>query len=113
MVVLHHVCKGPLRGTERAAVPLTQRAASELAVAAVLAPLAETNLRAKVFPGLWAVDASPSHGAFTLAQVDQPAAAACWSSGERRGLYSRLEDPARARLRCWNLSPHGGGTGRF
>eukprot|EP00969_Alexandrium_andersonii_P206151 9108370-Alexandrium_andersonii.AAC.1 len=68
MVVLHHVFKGPLRGTGRAAVPLPQRAASELTVAAVLAPPAETNLRAKVFPELWAVDASPSRGAFTLPQ---------------------------------------------
>eukprot|EP00969_Alexandrium_andersonii_P195653 8643306-Alexandrium_andersonii.AAC.1 len=72
MVVLHHVPKGLLRGTGQAAVPLTQRAAGELAVAAVLVPLAETNLRAEVYPGLWAVDASPSHGAFN-AGARQPA----------------------------------------
>eukprot|EP00974_Lingulodinium_polyedra_P066060 6391201-Lingulodinium_polyedra.AAC.1 len=63
--------------------------------------MAETSVRAPVAPILWAVDASPAHGAFVSTPVSQEVAEACWRGGERRGLYSRLEDPARALLRGW------------
>eukprot|EP00972_Heterocapsa_arctica_P007077 1033871-Heterocapsa_arctica.AAC.1 len=61
MTLFHHIFQ--VRGHPTELLPLPRRAASELLVAAVLAPLAVTNLRAPVSPILWATDASPSAGA--------------------------------------------------
>eukprot|EP00972_Heterocapsa_arctica_P044133 6514114-Heterocapsa_arctica.AAC.1 len=94
MTLFHHIFQ--VRGHPTELLALPRRAASELLV---LAPLAVTNLRAPVSPILWATDASPSAGAVVRTRVPQHVVEAVWAAGERRGLYSRLELPARVALR--------------
>jgi hypothetical protein len=71
------------------------KAREELILAACLAPLAVTDLRAQVPQKLWALDASPSKGAYVSTPVSLPLSRALWRHGERRGKYSKLETGPR------------------
>ena len=79
---------------------LPRRTANELALAAVLAPLAVTDLRVPVASKIWALDASPTKGAYVSTPGTAALRRALWRHGERRGGYSRLETGARAELRA-------------
>ena len=82
------------------------KAWDELLVASVLAPLAASNLRARVPARMWAMDASPSKGAWVAAPVSPELARAAWRHSERKGKYSRLETRPRQLLRAWgHLAP--------
>lgn len=86
--------------------PLTPKKAGELVLAAVLAPLVESNLAAPVEPQVFAMDASPSCGAVCHVELPEPVAETLWTNGEWRGGYTRLEAKARAALRSLgSLSP--------
>lgn len=86
--------------------PLTRKQADELVLAGILAPLAETNLAAQVESRIFAMDASPSHGAVCHVDVPEQVAESLWVTGERRGGYTRLETKARTALRgLGSLSP--------
>ena len=83
-------------GDNSEVVSLDLHSTSELALMAVLAPLAVTNLRAQVTTTVWALDASPTAGAWVSTPVPQRTAEVLWQHGERRGLYSRLVSSALA-----------------
>ena len=79
--------------------PLPRAAAGELTLAALLLPLAQSDLRAPALPGVWSVDASPEGGGITHAAVSAPQAQELFRLREKRGRYSKLESPARCALR--------------
>ena len=58
---------------------LPWRTANELALAAVLAPLAITGLRVPVASKIWALDASPTKGAY----VSTPGTSPAWVTTSR------------------------------
>lgn len=91
-------------------VPRAVARTSELTLAAVLAPLAETNLAAQFDAQAFAMDTSPSHRAICHVPLPESVTRALWSTGERRGGYTRLETRARAALR--GLGPLGRGWRR-
>ena len=80
-------------------VVLSDKARVELQLAAILAPLAMTNLRSEVLPCAYALDASPSAGAYTRTPLPLSVAEAFWRFGERKGGYSKLESLPRCLLR--------------
>ena len=81
------------------------KARDELLLAAVLAPLASTNVHAKCPAKVWCVDASPSAGAYCAAAVPQYLSKALWRTSERKAKYSRLEPRPRALLRAAGALP--------
>ena len=81
MVLFHSIYKF-LPGDGRDVVPLPRRAAEDLLLAAVFAPLAWTNTRAEVQPVAWAMDASPTAGAFGFTSVPKEVAEELWLHGE-------------------------------
>ena len=74
--------------------PLSRAAAGELTLAALLLPLAQSDLRAPALPGVWSVDASPEGGGITHAAVSPAQAQEFLRLREKRGSYSKLESPA-------------------
>ena len=84
---------------------LPRRAASELVLCAVLAPLAETDLSAPFDKRVFAMDASTTHGAVCSTPVPTDIARTLWQTCERRGGYTRLETRARAALRALGRLP--------
>ena len=79
--------------------PLSRAAAGELTLAALLLPLAQSDLRAPALPGVWSVDASPDGGGITHAAASSGQARELFRLREKRGGYSKLESPARCALR--------------
>ena len=69
---------------------------SELLLAAVLAPLAVTNVAASFTEKLYAMDASPSMGAVVSSQPAPGTTKVLWRCAEKRGGYSRVEPGPRA-----------------
>ena len=92
LVVLQHLyhVRGPSR---KAGVCFPRKAASELVVAAALAPLAAADLRAPYIHDLFATDASPSGGGITVVRdaLNDETADTLWRHRERKGGYTRLE----------------------
>ena len=78
--------------------PLSRAAAGELTLAALLLPLAQSDLRAPALPGVWSVDASPEGGGITHAAASPAQAQELFRLREKRGSYSKLESPARCAL---------------
>lgn len=73
-------------------LPLSRKIASELTVAAVLAPLAVSDLGAMFEDVVYSTDASDSHGAITSTGI--PAHhVAIWRACRSKGAYSRLKTP--------------------
>ena len=79
--------------------PFSRSAAQELQLAAILAPMATTELHSQVSPVVAALDASPSAGAIVEAEVSKVLASALWRHSERKGTFSRFETQARTLLR--------------
>ena len=69
--------------------PLSRSAAQELRLAAILAPMAATELRSQVSPVVAALDASPSAGRWVKTLP----------LSERKGTFSRFETQSRTLLR--------------
>jgi hypothetical protein len=69
--------------------PMNDTQSSEFAVAAVLAPLAETDLTAEVLDRVFAMDASPDYGAICETQVPAGAGRSLWETGEKGTLVWR------------------------
>jgi len=86
-------------------VALSARQKTELSLAAVLAPLGEINLAAPFDSAVYAMDASPSHGAVCSTAVGEYVARTLWQTAERRGGYTRLETRARSALRSMGRLP--------
>jgi hypothetical protein len=98
MVVLHELY-AVAHGDMNAVYNLPRMAADELVLASLLSPLAVPDLRAKVPTTVWAMDASPSAGAFVSTKVSKATARTLWRHHTRGGGYSRLEARPRAYLR--------------
>ena len=64
----------------------------ELLFAVLLAPFAETDLRAPVAPRITATDASPYGAGVVCVSIPAEAATELWRITERRGLYVRLDE---------------------
>ncbi len=78
---------------------LSQAVRDELLCASVWLLLAETDLRAPVNDFLWALDASPSGGAFVRTPIHREQAKELYRFAEKLGGYSKLEPRARCLLR--------------
>ena len=70
---------------------LPRAVADDLVLSALSLILAVTDLTAEIPNKVWALDASPSHGAITVAEVSAPVAEAAWLGSDRIGGYSRLD----------------------
>ncbi len=78
------------------AVPLPRGAANELVIASILAPLAASDITGPVGSKIYALDASPSHGAIVSTVPPAHVSRCLCRFWERKGGYSRLEAPARS-----------------
>jgi hypothetical protein len=105
MVVLHHLY-AVKNEDRRCAVNLPRRAASELALLAVLAPVIASDLRAPYDLNIYATDASPHGGGITVLDkvCSEEVADELWRRRERRGGYTRLEDPSMAAARAYGIA---------
>ena len=70
--------------------PLSRTAAQELQLAAILTPLATTELRSQESPVIAAPDASPSASVTVETQVSGSLASVLWRHSERKGAFSRV-----------------------
>ena len=79
----------------KGAVALPRTAAQEYVLLALVAPLIAVDLRAPYSEDLYATDASPFGGGVTCVRGAFPpgGADAAWRNRERKGGYSRLENP--------------------
>lgn len=73
---------------------LSRQARSELQLIAALAPLAQSNLRAKYSNELFCTDASPAGGAVTSTKISSFMTQELWRHSEQRGFYTKLLSPA-------------------
>eukprot|EP00435_Cladocopium_sp_Y103_P057938 s1879_g20.t1 len=80
-------------------VPLKRRCAEELVLLAVFAPLMSSNVAAKMSRKVFVTDASIQKGAIVSGFAKDDVVSALWHSTEKRGHYTMLDDPLRARLR--------------
>lgn len=81
-------------------LPLSRRHAQELVLLSVAAPLMVANLRAEVEGKIYATDASLAKGAILSAQLPEEKMRALWLGGDKKGGYSKLDNPFRATLRA-------------
>ena len=70
-------------------------AAQDLQLAAILAPMATTELRSQVSPMVATLDASRSAGGIVETQVSKDLVSVLWRHSERKETFSRLETQAR------------------
>ena len=87
-------------GAENLVLPLSRRYAQELVLLSVAAPLMVANLRAEVEEKIYATDASLAKGAIVSAQLPEETVKALWLGGDKKGGYSKLDNPFRATLRA-------------
>ena len=80
-------------------VPLKRKCAEELVLLSVLCPLMFANVAADFPEELYVSDASIQKGAVVSGAVSRDSLRALWQSTEKRGHYTVLEDPLRARLK--------------
>eukprot|EP00435_Cladocopium_sp_Y103_P035541 s2138_g9.t1 len=80
-------------------VPLKRKCAEELVLLAVLCPMMFANVAADFSQELYVSDASIQKGAVVSGAVPRESLRALWQSTEKRGHYTVLEDPLRARLK--------------
>lgn len=74
---------------------LDRKVREELALIAILSPLACSDLTAKTTPWGFATDASDKKGAFVSARVPLSFSKAMWRTGRRKGGYARLMSERR------------------
>jgi len=72
---------------------------NELALACVLLFCAASDLRSPCLPHFWALDASPTGGAFVRSPLRAHQASELWRRGEKRGGYTMLQGRASSLLR--------------
>ena len=76
--------------------PLSRKTASELVLLSILAPLAFADASAHVLDMAYATDASLKKGAVVSAAVGHEISRALWLAGDKKGCYTRLDNPFRA-----------------
>ena len=88
-------------------VPLSRQVANELTIAAVLAPLAVSNLAAVFEDTIFSTDASDTHGAITSAPLPEEFVGHFWRACKSKGAYSRLKTPLEMVLLRLGISEEG------
>ena len=88
-------------------LPLSRKVANELTVAAVLAPLAVSNLAAIFEDKIYSTDASDTHGAITSAHLPKEQVGHFWRACKSKGAYSRLKTPLETVLLRLGVSEEG------
>ena len=78
---------------------LPRPVAEELVLASILSFVAGTNVQVPYCDRIFATDASMRKGAVTSRRVDLTTAQIVWLGGDKRGAYTRLDNPFRAALR--------------
>ena len=78
---------------------LPRQTAEELVLASVLAFVASSNVQVPYCDRVFATDASLKKGAITSRFLDPELAKTIWLGGDKRGAYTRLDNPFRAALR--------------
>ena len=78
---------------KKVVLPLRRSAASELAMLAALVPLACSDVSSPFSTEIFATDASIHKGAIVSRVVQEEAAKVLWLDGDKRGGYTRLENP--------------------
>jgi hypothetical protein len=106
LTVLHRLY-GVQGATRKRGTYFPRSAASELVVAAALAPLAVTDVRAPYHSAVYATDASPTGGGVVVIEdaLTPEVADTLWRRRERRGGYSRLEGSAVETARAFGVLP--------
>ena len=79
-------------------VELDRKTAEELVLLSVFAPLASANVAAGYSPKIYASDSSSSKGAFMEAFVREDVVRALWQAGDKKGSYTKLQEPFAACL---------------
>ena len=90
----------PERQAENVVQRLTRGDAQELVFLSVVAPLMISDLSAEVDERIFATDASLAKGAVVSTRLESEVAKAVWLGGDKKGGYSKLENPFRATLRA-------------
>ena len=78
-------------GEETEVYEQPRKLADELVLAAVLAPLAATDITTKVLPKIYASDASMTKGAVVSRFVTAKVASTLWLGGDKKGTYTKLD----------------------
>ena len=104
--VLHQLY-GVRGSTRKCGTYFPRSAASELVVAAALAPLAATDVRVPYHSAVYATDASPTGGGVVVIEdaLTPEVADTLWRRRERRGGYSRLEGSAVETAKAFGVLP--------
>ena len=84
---------------EEEALELPRRTAEELVLSSVLVFVASSNVQTPFCDRIFASDASLKKGAVTSRAVDPETARMIWLGGDKRGAYTKLDNPCRAALR--------------
>ena len=74
--------------------PLIRQSINELINLMILGPLFQTDLRAKICPEIFMMDASPSGGAVCRHPLGPTAVEEIWRHTEQRGYYTQLQTGA-------------------
>ena len=78
---------------------LSSHARHDLMSLCILGSCAQTDLRAKICPKIYALDASPSGAGIVQAESTSVAVAELWRHSEQRGYHTNLLGPAAATLK--------------
>ena len=84
---------------EEEVLELPRKTAEELVLASVLVFVASSNVQVPFCGRIFASDASLKKGAVTSRPVDPETARVVWLGGDKRGAYTKLDNPFRAVLR--------------
>lgn len=90
---------------ENVIVPLKRSVASELAMLASVAPLICSDVSSPFLGEVFATDSSIHKGAIVRRSVDHHLAKILWLDGDKRGHYTKLENPFRSILADLGFEP--------
>ena len=98
------VCAADVCELKPRLVPLTRAVADELVLAAVLLPLALSDLSADFLPEVFATDSSKDKGAIVSCPLSRRTSEYLFKSCKSKGAYTKLELPQEDALRWAGLS---------
>ena len=87
-------------------LPLRRKAATELCLLSVFAPIISSNIATKYQEKVFASDASLGKGAFVSTEIDAGLSEVLWLGSDKRGCYSRLDGPELALLSAAGEETH-------
>ena len=90
-------------GAEDEVLHFPRLAAQELLLCSVLSFVAGTDVSAPYITKIFATDASLHKGAITSRDVDEDVAKIAWLGGDKKGAYTKLDNPFSAALKARGL----------